>query len=325
MTVTAEPGRELVTSTPGPGSGPPSNELRRSSVAPPVLPGEAVSIAGRAYVMEHSPYRGPTYWVHWRLGDLANEMNDYEIYETPENLAQQCRVSVRSVGRALTQLTADGYLLAVVGAAPGRRARVRFVFKGIDGPVGNLGKALVKPGGDPGDGHNVVSLSGRRRTGNVGQPVRDVGPSGRRSARGLLPTSTERQQKELPLEGRELSPSPSSPPPAAPDPWDRFWTAYPRHEKKVDARRAWDKAIKVADPEVIIAGAVRYRDDPNRDAGFTAHPSTWLNGGRWADDPMPRRRNGADRASSRTTAGEGLSLTSLARAGRRPQPERQKP
>jgi hypothetical protein len=71
--------------------------------------------------------------------------------------------------------------------------------------------------------------------------------------------------------------------------FDAFWAAYPRRAGKLAARKAWAKAVLVAQPDVIIAGAVRYRDDPNRDASFTAHPSTWLNQGRWADDPEPPR------------------------------------
>lgn len=81
-------------------------------------------------------------------------------------------------------------------------------------------------------------------------------------------------------------------PPIAPqdDPdFLRFYERYPRHTAKGAALRAWAKAVKLADPEVIIAGAERYRDDPNRDDSFTAYPATWLNAGRWDDDPLPRR------------------------------------
>lgn len=66
--------------------------------------------------------------------------------------------------------------------------------------------------------------------------------------------------------------------------FDRFWEVYPRRAGKGQARRAWATAIKVADPEVIVAGAERYRDDPTRDPRFTKHPSTWLNGECWTDE-----------------------------------------
>lgn len=71
--------------------------------------------------------------------------------------------------------------------------------------------------------------------------------------------------------------------------FDDFWAAYPRKEGKGHARRAWAAAIRKGPPEVIVAAAARYRDDPNREDAFTAHPTTWLNGERWTDDPLPGR------------------------------------
>ena len=74
-----------------------------------------------------------------------------------------------------------------------------------------------------------------------------------------------------------------------------FWAAYPRKVAKGSARKAWSRAVLAADPSVIVAGAVRYASDPNREEAFTAHPSTWLNGERWLDDPLPNRDSRADR------------------------------
>jgi len=68
--------------------------------------------------------------------------------------------------------------------------------------------------------------------------------------------------------------------------FDEFWSIYPRREAKAAARKAWDKAIKRADPADICAGAKRYRDQPGRDPKFTAHAATWLNADRWADEPQ---------------------------------------
>ena len=79
--------------------------------------------------------------------------------------------------------------------------------------------------------------------------------------------------------------------------FDRFWAAYPRKESKAKARMAWIKSVKAADPEMIIAGAERYRDDPNREDAFTAHAATWLNGERWEDAPLPsKQKQEAERA-----------------------------
>ena len=73
--------------------------------------------------------------------------------------------------------------------------------------------------------------------------------------------------------------------------FEEFWKTYPRKEAKGTARRAWLKAVRVAAPELIIAGATRYNEDPNRDPAFTAHAATWLNGERWLDGSLPSRDN----------------------------------
>ena len=77
-----------------------------------------------------------------------------------------------------------------------------------------------------------------------------------------------------------------------------FWSTYPRKAAKGAARRAWSKAIRASDPTHIIAGAQEYRDDPNRDDTYTAHPATWLNGERWLDGPLPGRDSGSQARTS---------------------------
>jgi hypothetical protein len=68
------------------------------------------------------------------------------------------------------------------------------------------------------------------------------------------------------------------------DPFDRLWNIYPRKVAKAAALKAWKKAIKDTDPEVIIAGATRYaRERKDQDQNYTAHPATWLSGRRWED------------------------------------------
>lgn len=87
-----------------------------------------------------------------------------------------------------------------------------------------------------------------------------------------------------------------------PTDFDRFWAIFPRHEAKGAARKAFASALRRADVETILAGAQRYRDDPNLpdEARFIPHPTTWLNQDRWEDDPLPPRSpNPASRAGDR--------------------------
>jgi len=69
--------------------------------------------------------------------------------------------------------------------------------------------------------------------------------------------------------------------------FDEFWAAYPKKADKRLARRTFEKALKRATAEVIIAGAIQYRDDPHRQPAFTKNASTWLNADAWENDPIP--------------------------------------
>lgn len=71
--------------------------------------------------------------------------------------------------------------------------------------------------------------------------------------------------------------------------FDAFWAVYPRKDDKAPARRAFAKALTKASLEAILAGAERYRDDPNREAEFTKYPATWLNAEAWENGPLPDR------------------------------------
>ena len=69
--------------------------------------------------------------------------------------------------------------------------------------------------------------------------------------------------------------------------FDEFWSIYPHKKDKPQAKRAFEKALKRTDLQTILDGAERYRDDPNRDQGYTKNPSTWLNADAWENPPEP--------------------------------------
>jgi len=71
------------------------------------------------------------------------------------------------------------------------------------------------------------------------------------------------------------------------DPFDAFWRAYPRRTAKLAAQKAFASAIKRgADPNAMTAAAQSFADSPDRDPQFTPHPATWLNQGRYDDQPQ---------------------------------------
>lgn len=90
--------------------------------------------------------------------------------------------------------------------------------------------------------------------------------------------------------------------------FDLFYKIYPLKIGKRAARTAFERALKRASVDSIVAGTKRYRDDPNRDAKFTAHPSTWLNRDGWDDDPQPPRQgaNHGDDLQTRIARGKAL-------------------
>jgi hypothetical protein len=90
--------------------------------------------------------------------------------------------------------------------------------------------------------------------------------------------------------------------------FDIFWFLYPKKDDKPLARRSFEKALNRATLDEIVSGAERYRDDPNRDPGFTKNPSTWLNADAWENELLP------DRKRKMTNAEQGALLAAQYRA-----------
>ena len=69
--------------------------------------------------------------------------------------------------------------------------------------------------------------------------------------------------------------------------FQRFWDAYPTRRRlgKKQAYAAWQKAIKAADAETIIGKAAEYAASDRGQGEYSCMPATWLNQGRWEDDP----------------------------------------
>jgi len=93
-----------------------------------------------------------------------------------------------------------------------------------------------------------------------------------------------------------------------------FYRAFPRRVGAREAVKAYGKALKAlvrggmdetAAIAAIQAGAVRYAEEKaESEPRFIAHPASWLNAGRWADEkPVPNRR----------IASRGGSLAAIAR------------
>lgn len=66
-----------------------------------------------------------------------------------------------------------------------------------------------------------------------------------------------------------------------------FYEAYPRKIARIGAAKAW-ASINPDEPlQLRIMAALRSQKFDARDEGrFIPHPATWLNAGRWDDQPL---------------------------------------
>ena len=71
------------------------------------------------------------------------------------------------------------------------------------------------------------------------------------------------------------------------DPFEIFWSTFPRRIGKGAARTAFAKAKKLVSSSKIIEAAQEFADfceEQGTEKRFIPHPSTWLNQERWDDD-----------------------------------------
>lgn len=74
-----------------------------------------------------------------------------------------------------------------------------------------------------------------------------------------------------------------------PPEFESFWKVYPRKIGKLAALRAYRRAVKLMGPDPhprLLAGAAAYaKGCVGKDEQYVAHAQTWLNQGRWGDEP----------------------------------------
>lgn len=91
--------------------------------------------------------------------------------------------------------------------------------------------------------------------------------------------------------------------------FDAFWNIWPRSEGKAEARKAWAKAVRKADPDTIVDAANAYNSHPDRPAAqYVPHGSTWLNGERWNDGPPTASEQGRAKPTPEQRARQTLAL-----------------
>lgn len=187
------------------------------------------------------------------IADHANDEGT-QSYPSQQTIATKASISVRTVQRSVNTLLERGYIR---------------VFKGQGG------SANCRDDRRP---HLYQININKLRHDTV--TAREERPDTDDSNGATITTITGRQSRPMNHPNK-----PSIEPPG----FDDFWNVYPLKVGKGAAKKAFEKAIRTTNVEHIIAGALRYKLDPNRVDAYTAHASTWLNAQRWFDDPLPPR------------------------------------
>lgn len=105
-----------------------------------------------------------------------------------------------------------------------------------------------------------------------------VSESTREHAQTLANSAPERRGEE----GKVNTPSSAD----ADGAFNEWWALYPRKVGKAEARKAWTKAVKASSVTAVQAGLkAQLPTIKASEERFRPHPATWLNQGRWEDEP----------------------------------------
>ena len=208
-----------------------------------------MSIKIMSWVWENSPYRGAQLLIHLAFADHADDNG--VCWPGQTSIAAKCRCTVETV-RATTRALQDDGLLIITSESRGRGTSHKYLLKtpSISVPLQETPKsAEINP---QIDGPKPPNLS-------VNTP-------------NLLPKN--HQEPSIVPSGESSI-----------DGFDEFWATYPRRIGKKAALKSWINAIKTVDPQTIINATNEFSTAvAGKETQYIAHPSTWLNEGRWDDD-----------------------------------------
>jgi DNA-binding MarR family transcriptional regulator len=187
------------------------------------------------------------------IADHASD-DGTEAWPSQATIAAKASISIRTVQRAVNSLVENGYLWMQKGAG---------------------GSATCREDRRP----HKYTINIKRLRGDSETTREDRGDIESDDG-ATLATSTGRLSRPMNHPNKPSNETPE---------FDLFWKYYPIKVGKAAALKAWLKAIKVETADEILAGAIRYADDPNRHPSFTAHAATWLNAHRWNDSALPPR------------------------------------
>jgi hypothetical protein len=128
-------------------------------------------------------------------------------------------------------------------------------------------------------------ITGEQQSANSGLTVKKPVPN-TLNPDSLIPDSLIPETPPTPKGERVSKPTAK-----LPKGFELFWAAYPRREGKLAAAKAFERAVKLigspdaADRLTQAANAFAIAN-ATKDPQYIAHPTTWLNQGRWDDQPL---------------------------------------
>lgn len=217
-----------------------------------------MSAEATGWTYRHSPLKGSGLLVHLAIADSVNDQHYNEFWMTVGRLADKARVERRTAGRALQDLADGGFLTMLEDHSKERKpSRYRFEFPAV---------AVV------------FETRASREHGSTEPMTRVEGTQAHGSPRPTNPRGTQ----EIPSSSRVR------------DGFNAFWQLYPKRSAKVAALKAYERAVRVADPDIgraiwkINSAAKTYAEACN--PKYYKMPQGWLNDGRWDDEIVTARR-----------------------------------
>lgn len=210
------------------------------------------------------------------------------------SIAKQVGAGVESVQNALKELEEHGYLTRQQANENGRFGEMDYVVTDI--PAGDTAYGKPGHGADPEPEPPAEGPTADRETGTHKKTTpKETNGEEDHSQEEISPNGSAVMDGGLfPVDAPEASNGDAPASEIDGPTFDDFWSVYPLKKAKQGARSSWDRALfrvpkadRADRARAILAGAQRYADDPERTAKYTAHPTTWLNQGRWEDEPNP--------------------------------------
>ena len=217
------------------------------------LRGGTLSIKALNWAWEQPTSSSGQKLVLLALADHAND--DGHCWPGMKRIADKCDMSARQVSTHVTNLEKAGILTT------NRRMKDNNQYSTYDYQL-NFASGSLLP----------VEADFQRNSTSGGQ---------QKPTSGGLAEADFRTEPSVSNRKKEPSVSSSS----DDDAFQQFWQTYPRKVGKDAARTALKRALKKTDLETILTGLHLYNLTRPKETQFVVHPTTWLNQGRWADEP----------------------------------------